>query len=155
MLNTLTTCLDDEYKAFCKSARQLSNPQTLSLVQQQECCLFVFLDGSAHFFDDFLKVDFFFTVLWEYLIKNMFNSYEFSKLYKYIFYEFPKLYKYVFVNSQNCKYMSFNEFSKLYLNVFLNFQKRTNVHYTNFQKARTGEYRLQPGRVNGKPHYVR
>merc|ERR550534_3285621 len=55
--------------------RQLSNQQALSLVQQQECCLFVFLDGSAHFFDDFLK-------------------------------------------------------------------------------ARTGEYRLQPGRVNGKPHYV-
>ena len=49
----------------------------------------------------------------------------------------------------------FYEFSKLYINVFLNFQKRTNVHYTNFQKARTGEYRLQPGRVNGKPHYVR
>ena len=57
-LLTWTICLDDEYKAFCKSARQLSDQQALSLVQQQECCLFVFLDGSAHFFDDFLKVDF-------------------------------------------------------------------------------------------------
>ena len=31
---------------------------SLSLVQQ-ECCLFVFLDGSAHYFDDFLKVKIF------------------------------------------------------------------------------------------------
>ena len=50
-------CRRDKDLAFCKSARQLSDEQLASLsLVQQECCLFVFLDGSAHFFDDFLKV---------------------------------------------------------------------------------------------------
>ena len=50
-------CRRDEDLAFCKSARQLSDEQLASFsLVQQECCLFVFLDGSAHYFDDFLKV---------------------------------------------------------------------------------------------------
>ena len=82
--------------SFCKSARQLSDSQLASLsLVQQECCLFVFLDGSAHYFDDFLKVR------------------TFSRL----------------SPSKHLKILS--------------------------SKARTGEYRLQPGRVNGRPHYVR
>ena len=63
----------------------------------------------------------------------------------YVFLWIPKMVNICFfLNFQNCTQM-----------FFLNFQNRTNVHYTNCQKARTGEYRLQPGRVNGKPHYVR
>ena len=81
-------CRRDKDLAFCKSARQVSDVQLASLsLVQQECCLFVFLDGSAHYFDDFLKV---------LVLLKMLSS-----------------------------------------------------------QARTGEYRLQPGRVNGRPHYVR
>ena len=81
-------CRRNKDLAFCKSARQVSDLQLASLsLVQQECCLFVFLDGSAHYFDDFLKVVVLFNIL----------------------------------SSQ----------------------------------AHTGEYRLQPGRVNGRPHYVR
>ena len=72
---------DDVRQRHRNISRQVDNFFTeselgsLSLIQQ-DCCLFLFLDGSAFYFDDFLK-------------------------------------------------------------------------------ARTGEYQLQPGRVNGLPHYAK